>query len=323
MKQKMCRSGAIFILSIMILFLIQPSIANDREIKIALISDLNDAYGSTTYSPQVTKAMQFIASAAPQLVLCAGDMVAGQSSKIPAEKIPLMWDTFDSEILQRISVSGALFAFTMGNHDGAGQRFAHERQAAISFWQKNRPPLNYIDESGFPEYYSFELASIFFAVVDASSANIKTEQIEWLQNQLNGQPSSKARLRVVMGHLPLFAIAEGRNKAGDVINNADKFYEMLENGGADYYISGHHHAFYSSKKGKVKLISAGCLGGGPRRLVGSTQKPFKTLTLLSLFPEDKEFRLQTFDMTSEPKEVAIQELPSPINGFNGISQRYP
>jgi len=297
--------------------------AEKSTVKIVLISDLNDAYGSTAYSPQVARAMRFIASISPELVLCAGDMVAGQSSKIPAEKIPMMWAAFRSEILSRINQTGALFAFTLGNHDGAGQRFAHERRAATDFWHNNRPELNYVDAAGFPENYSFVSGNIFFAVIDASSAAVKNEQKEWLQIQLAGSTARQARTRVVMGHLPLYAIAEGRNKAGDVINNADDFFQLLEKGGADYYISGHHHAFYPSKKGNVKFISAGCLGGGPRRLAGSAQKPVKTLTLLSLFPEENEFRLQTFDMTSEPEEIAVTELPASIIGFNGISYRYP
>lgn len=323
MEHKPYNPGAIFILSVAMLFLIHSSMADEREIKIALISDLNDAYGSTTYSPQVAKSIRFIADNSPQLVLCAGDMVAGQSSKIATDTIPLMWNSFDLSVLRQISDSRALFAFTFGNHDGAGQRFTHERQAAISFWQKNSPKLDYIDNSGFPEYYSFEFGNLYFAVIDASSANLKNEQTRWLQKQLVSKPARDARLRIVMGHLPLYAISDGRNKAGDVLNNADNFFELLENYGVDYYISGHHHAFYSSKKGNVKFISAGCLGGGPRRLVGSAQKSVKTLTLLSLFPEDKEFKLQTFDMTSEPKEISIQELPSSISGFNGISHRYP
>ncbi len=323
MNHRLLIQSAQVFLAIVMFFVTQFSLAAGNEVKIVLISDLNDAYGSTSYSPQVATAMSFIASLSPHLVLCAGDMVAGQSNKIPDDKFPLMWSSFKTEILARVNSSGAPFAFTFGNHDGAGQRFIHERNTAIEFWRQNRPELKYIDASGFPEYYSFDLADLFFAIFDASSAQIKKEQIDWLQEQLSGKIARQARIRVVMGHLPLYAVAEGRNKAGDVIGNADDFFQLLEKHGVDYYISGHHHAFFPSRKGNVKFISAGCLGGGPRRLVDSTQQPVKTLTLLSLFPDDNEFKMQTYDMTSQPKEIAIKALPSSITGFNGISYRYP
>jgi len=311
------------LLAIVMCFVAQFSMASGNEIRVVLISDLNDAYGSTSYSPQVATALSFIASLSPHLVLCAGDMVAGQSNKIPDSKFPLMWNSFKTEILTRVNSSGAPFAFAFGNHDGAGQRFIHERNAAIEFWRQNRPELKYIDASGFPEYYSFELAELFFAIFDASSAQLKKDQADWLQKQLSGSIARQSRIRVVMGHLPLYAVAEGRNKAGDVISNADDFFQLLEKHGVNYYISGHHHAFFPSRKGNVRLISAGCLGGGPRRLVGSTQRPFKALTLLSLFPEDNEFKMQTYDMTSQPEEIVIKDLPASITGFNGISYRYP
>ncbi len=52
-----------------------------KALEIVLVSDLNDAYGSTSYSRPVTRALELIAATRPDLVLCAGDMVAGQSRK--------------------------------------------------------------------------------------------------------------------------------------------------------------------------------------------------------------------------------------------------
>jgi hypothetical protein len=175
----------------------------------------------------------------------------------------------------------------------------------------------------FPQDYSFLLDGVFFAIIDVSSPAVKNEQIAWLTQQLMTVESKNARLRVVMGHLPLYAVAEGRNKAGDVVANADALLMLFEKHGVDYYISGHHHAFYPAKKGNVKLVFAGCLGGGPRRLIGSRQKPVRTLTMLSLFPDEKEFRIRTCDMSEEPREIQISDLPAAIDGFNGTVHRYP
>ena len=33
--------------------------------------------------------------------------------------------------------------------------------------------------------------------------------------------------------------------------------------------------------------------------------------------------VQTYDMTSQPEEIVIKDLPASITGFNGISYRYP
>ena len=46
--------------------------------RIALISDLNSSYGSTSYVSQVHRGLELLIKLQPDLVLCAGDMVAGQ-----------------------------------------------------------------------------------------------------------------------------------------------------------------------------------------------------------------------------------------------------
>ncbi|MEM9770406.1 MAG: metallophosphoesterase, partial [Cyanobacteria bacterium P01_D01_bin.73] len=46
--------------------------------QIATLSDLNGPYGSTIYRKEVHQAIKRILDGSPALVLCAGDMVAGQ-----------------------------------------------------------------------------------------------------------------------------------------------------------------------------------------------------------------------------------------------------
>jgi predicted phosphodiesterase len=300
--------------------------AANSNINIVLISDLNDAYGSTSYSKQVDKALNFIEKHQPDLVLCAGDMVAGQSLKLSESNISKMWQGFNSHVLQRINKAGIPFAFTFGNHDGSGsERFAHERQIARHFWQKNKPPLPYVCESNFPDYYSFSFKGVYFAIIDAAQARFSKEQQIWLRQALSSKQAIKARLRVVMGHLPLFALAKGRNKHGDVLNDADKLLDLLKSLGADYYISGHHHAFYASRNGALKLIGAGALGGGPRQLLGSEFPACKTFTLLTLPPAAKELSITTYYLNPEnpePQKLVSDDLPARIEGFNGFSELY-
>ncbi len=295
----------------------------NSKINIVLISDLNDSYGSTSYSRQVEQVLKFIEKNQPDLVLCAGDMIAGQSLSLSETNIRNMWQGFNRHVLQRIIMAEVPFAFTLGNHDGSGsKRFAHERQIAHHFWHENKPPLVYECESNFPDYYSFSFKGIYFTVLDAAQASLSKEQLNWLKQVLSSPQAMKARLRVVVGHLPLYALAKGRNKSGDVLSNTDKLLNLFQSLGADYYISGHHHAFYASRRGALKLIGAGALGGGPRQLLGSKLPARKTFTLLSLPPGLAEFSITTYCLNPGPKKLLSNDLPAKVEGFNGCSELY-
>lgn len=293
------------------------------SLKIVVISDINDAYGATTYGRQVRAAMSYIEKLCPDLVICAGDMVAGQNLKLTEANSRAMWQGFDENILRRLRRLQIPFAFTFGNHDGPDTaRYAHERSIAVEYWLRNRPELNYVDDSDFPAQFSFALKDIFFISIDAATASIDNQQREWLKNQLTGKVARSARLRVVIGHLPLYAISEGRNRPGDVLADADALHALLCRSGADYYISGHHHAFYSSKKDNLKMLSMGALGGGPRRLLNCQKPPVKTLTILALSAFDSDFRVSTFAIQNSIKPLCLSDLPAELPGFNGVSQLY-
>jgi predicted phosphodiesterase len=287
---------------------------------IVVISDLNDAYGSVSYSPQVHTALDYIERSQPDLVICAGDMVAGQNLKLSEDNLRAMWRGFDELVLRRIRHHNIPFAFTFGNHDGpSNRRYEHERKIAVEFWQKNRPELDYVDNSNFPEFYSFTFKGLFIAVIDASTSQINQTQRDWLQKQLQSEAARAARLRAVVGHLPLYAIAKGRDKAGDVLADADALRALLRAGGVDYYISGHHHAFYISKKDDLKMLSVGALGGGPRQYLNSELPPVKTLTTLQLADSSSSFSLLVHDVSNGMKVVKLSDLPKELHGHNGVS----
>ena len=48
------------------------------DVRLVVISDLNGAYGSTDYNPEVDKAISLLPFWQPDMVVCSGDMVAGQ-----------------------------------------------------------------------------------------------------------------------------------------------------------------------------------------------------------------------------------------------------
>jgi hypothetical protein len=89
-----------------------------------------------------------------------------------------------------------------------------------------------------------------------------------------------APYRIVLGHLPLYPVAEGRNRAGEVLAEPDSLRALLEAYGVHLYISGHHHAYYPGRRGGLDLLASGALGDGPRPLIGDTVPSPRTVTLL-------------------------------------------
>jgi Icc-related predicted phosphoesterase len=91
----------------------------ERLFKVAVISDLNSGYGSTIYHPDVKATLSELAQIKPDLILCAGDMVAGQKTTLTEQNLIEMWQSFNVNVLSPIRATGTPFAFTLGNHDAS------------------------------------------------------------------------------------------------------------------------------------------------------------------------------------------------------------
>jgi predicted MPP superfamily phosphohydrolase len=150
------------------------------DVRIVLISDLNSAYGSTDYIAQVKQAIAFLPDWEPDLVLCGGDMVAGQDSALTPSEIEAMWQGFDKHIAAPIRKAKLPFGFTIGNHDASGSSFGgkstfeNDRKAVVKYWNdpQHDANLNFVDRGGFPFYYTFEQNDIFFLTWDASTTKM-------------------------------------------------------------------------------------------------------------------------------------------------------
>ncbi len=291
--------------------------------RLVAFSDLNGPYGSTTYLAEVHRAVALIPALAPDLVLCGGDMVAGQKLGLSAAQLAAMWTSFDRQVLTPLRRAGLPFAFTLGNHDASGSRsagqfsFSLDRQEAERFWRprRDRLGLRFVDASRFPFAYSVLQDDIFLLVWDASAAQLPADQLAWAERSLAGAAARGARLRLVLGHLPLQPIAQGRARPGEVLQQADALQRLLERQKVAAYISGHHHAFFPGRSGDLDLLALGALGHGPRRLLGWERPPRHTLTLIDLFwpRADRPARRVTtaYDMTSL-RRIQPDELPARI-----------
>ncbi|QUS61256.1 metallophosphoesterase [Synechocystis sp. PCC 7338] len=296
------------------------------DLRIAVISDLNSVYGSTNYEPEVPKALQLIPSLQPDLVLCSGDMVAGQSPKLTNAQIQAMWDAFDGVVAQPLRQARIPFGFTLGNHDASGAldqnrrfRFQNERELAARYWRNpaHDPGITFLDKSDFPFYYTFSQNGVFFLVWDGSTHRIPPEKLSWVEMALASAPARQAKLRLAIGHLPLYGVAEGRNKPGEVMANAEQLRGLLEKYQVHTYISGHQHAYYPGRRGNLELLHTGILGAGPRALIGQERRSPKTLTILDFtFGQLDQVQYTTYDM-KDLSPVGLESLPRFLLGHNG------
>lgn len=291
-----------------------------KELKVLLISDLNGRYGSLEYSSEVDQVMQEIDKIQPDLVLCAGDMVAGQKRSLSRNRLDSMWGSFYDHVLRRTSLKGIPFGFTMGNHD-ASPSFHKDRQAAEAFWKAHikETQLDFVDARHYPFWFSYQQGDCFFISWDASSSKVPREVMQWMQSQLNLPEAKQARMRIVLGHLPLYALVEAKNSPGEVNADADASLAFFKANGVDLYISGHQHAYFPGKKQGIWLLNAGCLGGGPRPLMDDVRGALKTYSVLQL---GGSAGLQVQTLNPENNQlIPLKSIPEKVHGFNGTLWR--
>jgi hypothetical protein len=69
-------------------------------------------------------------------------------------------------------------------------------------------------------------------------------------------------------------VAEGRDRPGEVMNDADALRQLLERYDVHTYISGHHHAYYPGHRGNLQLLHTRVPWGADRdRCINSDLTP--------------------------------------------------
>jgi len=296
-----------------------PPSPPQADLRIAVFSDLNEAYGSTHYSNEVKQAIALLPQWNPDLVLCSGDMVAGQDRSLTRAQVQAMWDAFDRDIGQPLRQANLPYGFTLGNHDASrAQRgtdfiYTQERELASAYWNDpaHDPGLDFVDRYKFPYYYTFQQNRVFFLVWDASSGlRMPAEELAWIERSLSSPTAQQAAMRMVIGHLPLYAVAVGRDRVGEVLDTAASLHELLERHRVHTYISGHHHAYFPGHLGNLEMLHTGAMGSGPRRLLAGNLPPHKTLTLVDV------------DLTANRTLYTTYELPSLLQIDQAVLPRF-
>ncbi|MCY3909289.1 MAG: metallophosphoesterase [Cyanobacteria bacterium MAG COS3_bin_20] len=272
--------------------------------RVGLISDLNSSYGSTRYIPAVDQGLDQLIGLQPDLVVCAGDMVAGQMRGLTVQQLDAMWRGFETSVLQRLQAAKIPLLPAIGNHDGS-PGFPADRAAVGRFWTpiRSRMGLVFVDASQFPFRYSVLQDGIFWLVWDASSARVPEDQLVWAQQQLASPHAQMARARFVVGHLPLAGVGLGKDRPG----------EVLERGHA-------LQAWFSSRRGQLDLIQLGALGSGPRRLLRGEAPAQQSFTLLEIDGGRGTLRETTYAV-STGRPISWSTLPLRLNTRAGLLQR--
>jgi 3',5'-cyclic AMP phosphodiesterase CpdA len=248
-------------------------------LRVGVISDLNGSYGSTAYAPSVAAAVARLIDLRPDLVLCTGDMVAGQRKPhLSGAQVAAMWAAFHAAVSDPLAAAGIPFAVTPGNHDASAyEGFAQERAAYAAEWAQRRPAVDWVDGEGWPFAYAFAADGALFVSLDATTVGaLPPAQMGWLERLL---ARGGWRCVIAFSHLPLWPVAVGRET--EIIG--DPALDALERaGGVDLHLSGHHHAFYPGWKDGVAHVAQACVGAGPRRLIGADAPAERAITLLDI-----------------------------------------
>ena len=67
----------------------------------------------------VDQGLDQLISLQPDLVVCAGDMVAGQMRGLSGQRLDAMWWGFETSVLQRLQAANIPLLPAIGNHDGS------------------------------------------------------------------------------------------------------------------------------------------------------------------------------------------------------------
>ena len=293
---------------------LSPGLAADgrreekKMLRVAVLSDMNGSYGSTTYRKEVQRAVTMVTDELDvELVLSTGDMVAGMKPGLEYEK---MWLAFHQAVTLPLTRAGIPFAVTPGNHDAsAAVSYPDERIQYMKQWDLWRPDLDFVDDKHYPRRYAFKHSGVLFISLDATTVGrLPAEHMKWLEELL--EEHRDVKLKVAFGHLPLYPFAKKRVR--EIIGDS-KLEDLFNEHGVKAYLSGHHHAYYPGKRDDLRLIGMSCLGGGPRALVGMESRSPRSVALLEIDLETMELVHVDAHRTASEGTIERSGLPESLN----------
>jgi hypothetical protein len=316
----MSRSGAAWRSLVLCLLLAAAvPLAAAGTLRVAVVSDLNGSYGSTRYEAGVAPTIERLVALRPDLVISTGDMVAGQRLHPPLgrEQVTAMWSAFHAQVTDPLATAGIPLAATPGNHDASAYAsFALERTIYREQWEGRSRGLQIVDRGDYPFHYAFAMGNVLFISLDATRVGaLDAPQRRWLESLLQRE-GAKYRHRVAFSHLPIYPFAQGRETEVTADHELER---LLQRHGVELYLSGHHHAFYPGFHGGVRHVGQACLGAGPRKLIGDTQRAERAVTWLEF--ADDEVTVTALVAPRLERRIELATLPESIRSPYGTLLR--
>ena len=286
-------------------------------LRVAVVSDLNHSYGTIGYDPPVRAAIKRVIELKPDVVLCTGDMIAGQSTapKLTRKELEAMWQSFHETVTRPLSDAGIAFAPSAGNHDGSAlPGFQLERDVYREQWEKNKKNLSLLDGGNYPFSYAFTMNGVLFAALDATVAgSLPPVQMRWLGDVL-AQEEQKSIARIVFGHLPVWSLTVGRERGMLRDTNLEQLFAEKS---VNVYLSGHQHGFYPFYHNDQYYVGQAALGSGPRRLIGDKNRSPRAFTFIEV-TTDGTLNVMAYTGPDFKQVVQRSTLPPQIT-YNGIT----
>lgn len=286
---------------------------------IALIADMNGRYGSTSYDSRVSDAIATIIGLQPDLVISAGDMVAGQKQPfLDGDHLQNMWAGFNDTVANPLARAGIPLAITPGNHDGSAfAKFALEQKYFEMQWHSRVPEIELLPGSDWPRRYAARMGQLLLLAFDGTRpGKLPAKELLFIENMLETY-GQEAELTVVFSHLPMWPIARGREH--EILDDPD-LLDLLHRGGVDVYASGHHHTFFAGTDdlGMVHL-GLGALGGNARAFSGEIRAQPYCFAVLSLAQGAISIESRMAPGFEDP--VPAARIPATISGPLGTLRR--
>lgn len=284
-----------------------------------LISDLNGRYGSNSYDSRITDAIETVIRLQPDLVICTGDMVAGQKQpRLDADWLDRMWRSFDLTVADPLGREGIPLLVTPGNHDGSGfPEYALERQRFDAQWIPRAPEVEFLPGSEWPRRYAARMGTTLFVAFDGTRPGALPEIERSFIGQMLTHYGNTAEVTIVYSHLPMWPLTKGREHE---ILDDPALLALLHQHGVDVYASGHHHAFFAGvdDAGMVHL-GIGALGGNARAFSGEKRRQPYSFAILTVADGAVNIASRAAPGFLEP--VPAAELPATIAGPLGTLRR--
>ncbi len=286
---------------------------------LVLVSDINGRYGSTSYSPRVSRALDTIVALEPAAVVAVGDVVAGQRQpQLDSPALDRMWAAFDATVAAPLGAAGIPLAITAGNHDASGfAAYAPERERYEAYWTGRNPGFELLAGSQWPWRYAARVGDVLLLTFHATVPGALPAAERRFVADMLARHAEEAAATVVFGHLPLWPFTRGRER--EILDDPE-LLSLLHHHGVDVYASGHHHAFFAGTDAAGMLhLSVGALGGNVRPLAAGGETQAHSFAVLQFV--DGDYCLRAPKSPDFADHIATDSLPERVEGPLGRLQR--